>query len=70
MICGSEAPYPVLFIDEANRLDDLTRSPEGAAIMSDFAAWLICISKQRGQCHVVLASSDSFFNVWAKTMCK
>eukprot|EP00882_Tetradesmus_deserticola_P011183 GHRQ01011832.1.p1 GENE.GHRQ01011832.1~~GHRQ01011832.1.p1 ORF type:complete len:347 (+),score=45.81 GHRQ01011832.1:113-1153(+) len=53
-------PYPVLIIDEANRLKDW-QDERALQVLLDF---LVVITKQHGLCHVVLGTSDSFFTDW------
>lgn len=57
---------PILFIDEANRLKTLLRDKEfGEEALSSMFAWFVKNTKEVGNFHVVLASSDSFFHLWA-----
>jgi len=55
---------PVLFIDEASRLNSLLRDPEGHEALVNMFQWFVKSAKQSHQFHVVLASSDSFFPLW------
>ena len=58
---------PILFIDEANRLRALLRDKDhGQSVLESFFEWLILHTKEKEQFHVVMASSDSFFNLWVK----
>jgi hypothetical protein len=57
---------PVLFIDEANKLQNLIKSPgdEGDTVVQTLLDWMVKNTKQDPRLHVVLASSDSFFLEW------
>ena len=57
---------PVLCIDEANRLRTLLRDGDGQAALKSLFEWLIMHTKEKNHFHVVLASSDSFFNLWVE----
>ena len=58
---------PVLFIDEANRLRTLLRDVDhGQSALESLFEWLILHTKEKQQFHVVMATSDSFFNVWVE----
>ena len=58
---GENIPTPILCIDEANRLQALSR---GNIVLHDFLAWVVLNTKQMNRFHVVMASSDSFFHWW------
>ena len=49
-------PYPVIIIDEANRLTNW----KDAAALDQLLTFLVYISKQEGLAHVLLATSDTF----------
>ena len=55
---------PILFIDEASRLNSLLRDPEGHEALVNMFEWFVKSTKQSHQFHIVLASSDSFFHLW------
>ena len=57
---------PILIIDEASRLRMLLRDRDGQAALESLVEWLIMRTKKKHQFHVVLASSDSFFNLWVE----
>ena len=61
---GSQSP--ILFIDEASKLQNLLRDEEGHEALRDMFEWFVLNTKQKHRFHVVLASSDSFFHVWAE----
>lgn len=50
-------PYPVIIIDEANRL----HLWEDRAALDQLLAFLVYLTKEQRLAHVVLATSDSFF---------
>lgn len=64
LLRGSQ--QPVLFIDEANRLRTILRDKDGQAALESLFEWLIMHTKEKRHFHVVLASSDSFFNLWVE----
>jgi len=53
-------------VDEANRLRGLLRDEDGQAALESFFEWLVMTTKQKQNFHVLLASSDSFFNLWVE----
>lgn len=57
---------PVLFVDEANRLRTVLRDSDGQSALESFFEWLILHTKEKQQFHVLMASSDSFFNRWVE----
>ena len=57
---------PILFIDEANELNALLKDPLGQSALTNLFKWFVLNTKQKYRFHVVLASSDSFFHVWAE----
>jgi len=64
---GYNIPPPVLFVDEANRLDYLLSDGDGnkgTRVLNDFFAWVVENSKEANRFHVIMASSDSFFLKW------
>lgn len=60
---------PVLFIDEANELKNLSKIPgdEGDEAINAILKWMVKNTKQDPRLHVVMASSDSFFLEWLNT---
>jgi AAA+ ATPase superfamily predicted ATPase len=58
------AKLPVLWIDEANNLDQLRRTPEGTQMLQSLFDWFVRITKQNRNFIVILSSSDSFFLDW------
>lgn len=61
---GKGIPPPILFIDEANRLEALLQDERGNALLNDFFAWIVQNTKETNKFHIVMASSDSFFFKW------
>jgi len=55
---------PILFIDEANKLNLLLKDPGGQAALTNIFDWFVRNTKQHERFHVVLGSSDSFFQLW------
>jgi hypothetical protein len=57
---------PVLFIDEAHLLSEISRAPNdaGAVALRAFLEWCVLNTKQEGRFHVVFASTDCFFVNW------
>ena len=55
---------PILFIDEAQHLNELTKSPGGEAALRKLFDFCVLNTKQYPRCHIVLVSSDSFFLQW------
>ena len=56
--------YPILFIDEANKMDNLTHTETDLKALHAFLSFLVMCTKQVGRFDVVLASSDSFYHMW------
>ena len=54
--------YPILFIDEANKMSMLTRTEEGRDALEQLLEFFIKCTKQDSLFPVVLASSDSFYH--------
>lgn len=57
---------PVFIIDEANRLLTLLRDKEGQTALESLFKWFVLHTKEKGHFHVLLVSSDSFFNLWVE----
>lgn len=57
---------PILFVDETNRLRTILRDADGQATLETFFEWLVMNTKEKQNFHVVLSSSDSFFNLWVE----
>ena len=57
---------PILFVDEANRLRTLLRYADCQLALETFFEWLVMNTKEKQNFHVVLAGSDSFFNLWVE----
>ena len=57
---------PMFVIDEANRLKTLQRDPNGQAALESLFEWFVSHTKENRHFHVVLLSSDSFFNKWVE----
>lgn len=57
---------PVLFIDEANDLKNMSKNlgDEGDDAINAILKWMVKNTKQDPRLHVVMASSDSFFLEW------
>ena len=55
---------PVLWIDEANNLDQLRQTPEGTQMLQSLFDWFVRITKQNRNFIIILSSSDSFFLDW------
>ena len=56
--------YPILFIDEANKMVNLTDTETDRKALHAFLSFLVMCTKQVGRFDVVLASSDSFYHMW------
>ena len=57
---------PVFFIDEANRLRSLLCDKDGQAALESLFQWFVLHTKEKRHFHVLMASSDSFFNLWVE----
>ena len=57
---------PILYIDEANRLQTILDDKDGQEALKSLFEWLIMHTKEKKHFHVVLASSDSFFHLWVE----
>ena len=57
---------PILFIDEANKLNMLLKDPQGHEALENLFEWFVAHTKQKQHFHVVLAASDSFFHLWVQ----
>ena len=57
---------PVFFIDEANRLRSLLCDRNGQAALESLFQWFVMHTKEKRNFHVIMASSDSFFNLWVE----
>ena len=53
----------IFFIDEANRLRSLLHDKEGLAALESVFQWFVLYTKEKCHFHVIMASSDSFFNL-------
>ena len=58
-------PWPVIIIDEANRLS----AWENKASLEQLLAFFVYLSKQEQLAHVILATSDAFFTQWLMQVC-
>lgn len=58
----ADDPWPVIIVDQANELMSWQR--DRPRDVSNLLNFLIQISKQKQQCHVVLASSEPGFMDW------
>ena len=56
--------FPIFFIDEANKMANLTKSEGGPEVLKMFLDFLVKCTKQDRRFHVLLASSDSFYQTW------
>ena len=56
--------HPILFIDEANKMVNLTNTETDRQALDAFLSFLVMCTKQVGRFDVVLASSDSFYHMW------
>eukprot|EP00276_Gloeochaete_wittrockiana_P002359 CAMPEP_0184671170 /NCGR_PEP_ID=MMETSP0308-20130426/85342_1 /TAXON_ID=38269 /ORGANISM="Gloeochaete witrockiana, Strain SAG 46.84" /LENGTH=510 /DNA_ID=CAMNT_0027118249 /DNA_START=302 /DNA_END=1835 /DNA_ORIENTATION=+ len=68
-IIGARTPDygpPVLVIDEANELDELSRTKAGRAELKKFLSLAVDYTKVNSRFHIVMATSDSFFLDWLK----
>ena len=54
----------IFIIDEANKLNALTKDPNGHDTILNLFKWLILNTKERGRFHTIFVSSDSFFHLW------
>jgi AAA+ ATPase superfamily predicted ATPase len=57
---------PILFIDEASRLNALLKDKDGHAALTNMFEWFVRNTKQHNRFHVILGSSDSFFHLWVQ----
>lgn len=55
---------PIFFIDEANKMDSLTKTDIGKEALLSLLNFFVKCTKQDHRFHVVLASSDSFYHLW------
>ena len=62
----SGAKSPILFIDEASRLNALLKDKDGHAALTNMFEWFVRNTKQHNRFHVILGSSDSFFHLWVQ----
>lgn len=59
---GAALPFPLVIIDEANKLERWDPgSPEALRTLLDF---FVLVTKQENAAHVVLATSDNFLPSW------
>ena len=58
--------HPIFVIDQANRLKTLYRDKDGRSDLENLFQWFIFHSKEKQNFHVVLISSDSFFDQWVE----
>eukprot|EP00276_Gloeochaete_wittrockiana_P022941 CAMPEP_0184368334 /NCGR_PEP_ID=MMETSP1089-20130417/161582_1 /TAXON_ID=38269 ORGANISM="Gloeochaete wittrockiana, Strain SAG46.84" /NCGR_SAMPLE_ID=MMETSP1089 /ASSEMBLY_ACC=CAM_ASM_000445 /LENGTH=539 /DNA_ID=CAMNT_0026710575 /DNA_START=308 /DNA_END=1929 /DNA_ORIENTATION=+ len=68
-IIGARTPDygpPVLVIDEANELDELSGTEEGRAELKKFLSLAVNYTKVKNRFHIIMATSDSFFLDWLK----
>jgi len=57
---------PIFVIDEANHLKALLRDQNGQSALESMFEWFVLHTKEKWHFHVVLLSSDSFFNLWVE----
>lgn len=57
---------PIFVIDEPNRLKNLLRDANGQAALECIFEWFVLYTKEKCHFHIVLLSSDSFFNLWVE----
>ena len=57
---------PIFFIDEANRLRSLLCDKDRQAALESLFQWFVLHTKEKRHFHVLMASSDSFFNLWVE----
>ena len=55
---------PIFFIDEANKMSNLTHTKQGRYVLMIFLEFLVKCTKQDSRFTVLLASSDSFYHLW------
>jgi len=59
---------PIVFIDEANKLQKLgDKGGKNEEALQELLEWMVRITKQEEQMHIVLGSSDALFLFWLKT---
>ena len=58
----------MFIIDEANELNVLTKHPDGQDALHNLFKWLVMNTKEQNCFHVILSSSDSFFNLWVSNL--
>jgi len=60
----SGSQCPILFIDEANKMDMLLKDPCGNDALQNLFEWFVANTKEKQRFHVVLGTSDSFYHLW------
>ena len=58
--------YPLLVVDQANELQKLLRYKDGQAALENLFQWFIRNTKELQKFHVVLISSENFFDQWVE----
>ena len=58
--------YPILVIDQANKLKKLLRHKDGKEALKRLFQWFIRNTKEVHKSHVVLISSENFFDQWVE----
>jgi hypothetical protein len=58
----AEDPWPVIIVDEANEL--MSWQDAHPTDLKNLLSFFVSVSKQSGQCHVVLATSEYGFLDW------
>ena len=58
--------YPILVIDQANELKKLLRHKGGKEALKRLFQWSIWNTKEVHKFHVVLISSENFFDQWGE----
>jgi hypothetical protein len=56
--------FPIIWIDEAHKLDSLRATEEGTTALQSLFEWFVKVTKQNRKFVVMLSSSDSFFLEW------
>ena len=57
---------PIFFIDEANRFRSLLCDKDRQAALESLYQWFVLHAKEKRNFHILMASSKSFFNLWAE----
>lgn len=63
ILCGSNIPIPILYIDEVNLLRELVaKDINEQKVLKTLMTWFVSMTKEHRKFHVILCSSDSFMH--------